>query len=616
MQTIGRVISIDAVDKYTIILTPEVRLKRYEYVYHISNNRKVIGYIEDIRSKSSLPSELPWEIASRMPLDKDTSVVMATVRMIENGDPPSIGEWIYLASDYDIERIYAVPPHRAIHIGHLASRPNVKIHLDLNALSRHLAIIAATGSGKTWTTVVLIEELLRKGATILILDPHGEYTKIKENVDKVGGNAIILKAHSGQEGDISYTIDLTQVDADELAFVMGIPKQASRLRSTLVNLRTLVEELYSETKDRNVFSLKNMKDLLLTIAEAAETASSYAQFEAILKSKNISHKNSLKRFWNILRKSVDPAYDLVKYIDELDRLGVYSTKPTPIAAFLRPMTATIFNLSGIKLEVQTHLVYNILKRTFNARVRYLRDLKGEKYPYPVEIVVEEAHRFAPPPQEGSTWTSQLLRRIATEGRKFGVFLTVITQRPSRVDPTVLSQCQSQVIMRIVNPKDQQAVIDSSEELGARLASDLPSLRPGEAIIVGPIIKKPAFVKVRDRVLSYGGGDIDVSIEWSKALLQLDELKDVDLIIESNKYTISKILGISLGRELLERAKSILLSEMVYVDGDLNVVFNECKVNLLTFKSTCDDESYIVAAIVEGVRRGVFNPSKLIKEADH
>ncbi|UXD21434.1 ATPase [Ignicoccus pacificus DSM 13166] len=604
----GRVIEIDSLDEYTMVLNTGVRIRKYDYVYHITNGNKVIGYVEDILSRPLLPSELPWSIASKVPIDESTSVSIAKVRVLE-GDVPSIGDWVYRASDVDVEHLYSVPPHRRLQIGFLSSRPSVKVSLDINALTRHLAIIAATGSGKTWTTVVLIEELLKKGATVLVLDPHGEYTKLKKKVRELDADAIVLKAHSEQEGDLSYTIDVTNVDSDELAFVMGIPKNASRIRSLLSTSRSIAWDIYNSTGRRDWMSLAGLRRILSYLAEASEVSSSYQQFEAIAKSKSLKvNNNLLKRAWNVLRRNADPAYDLLKYVDELDRLGIYTTRPTPLGAFLRPKTVTVFNLSGIRAEVQTHLVYDILKRTFNARVRYLRDLKGEKYPYPVEVVVEEAHRFAPPPSEGSPWTVSMLKRIASEGRKFGVFLTVITQRPSRVDSTVLSQCQSQIILRIVNPRDQQAVLEASEELGSSLAKDLPSLKPGEALVVGPVIKYPALIKIRDRVLDYGGGDLDLSLEWSKALLVSEEMREYEKLLESlNLESIASEFDIDISSDTLERSKSILISEkrFIEVNPSLKVYFENCSVDIDRGEHNCPDDAYVLAALLELKRRGLL-----------
>jgi len=591
-------VEVEGLDTYTVVLDSSTKLSKFEFVYFEEDGKKVLGYVEWIRVKPFLPSDVPWDVAAKMPLDGKTAVALARVRSLDEGTP-SVGQWVYLASDEDVSALYEVPEERALWIGNLKNRPSVPIRLDMNALVRHLAIIAATGSGKTWTSVVLIEELLKKGATVLILDPHGEYVPIKEKVEELGGDALVLKAHADQEGDVLYKIDLTTVDTDELAFVMGIPKTATRIRAVLEGVRSAAQKAFKEGGDREALSLRRMVEYLNAVAEASEVSRSFNQFASLLKSRDFPiEEKAVKKLWSVVRKGPDPVYDLIKYVSELERLGVYDTRPTPLMSFLRPSTATVFNLSGIKKEVQVHLVYDVLKRIFEARVRYMREVPGEKYPFPVMVVVEEAHRFAPPPSEENVWTTSLLKRIASEGRKFGVLLTIITQRPSRVDQTVLSQCQSQIIMRIINPKDQEAVANSSEELGARLASDLPSLKPGEAIVVGPALPKPAFIKVRPKVLDYGGGDLDLVEEWGKATLIKERVRAVEELAPK----VAELLGTSFTKDDIERAKGIIVTEKIYLSKVGNRVkarVGEC--SFVLGEGGCDPARALAAAVEAALR---------------
>jgi DNA helicase HerA-like ATPase len=93
---------------------------------------------------------------------------------------------------------------------------------------------------------------------------------------------------------------------------------------------------------------------------------------------------------------------------------------------------------------------------------------------------------------------------------------VITQRPGKIDPDTLSQCGSQIVMKLTNPEDQQAVRRASESLSESLFNDLPGLNTGEAIILGPLTRVPCLIKVGRRVSAEGGSDIDVTAELEKA----------------------------------------------------------------------------------------------------
>lgn len=134
---------------------------------------------------------------------------------------------------------------------------------------------------------------------------------------------------------------------------------------------------------------------------------------------------------------------------------------------------------------------------------------------PVMVIVEEAHIFAPHGEKGGA--VRILGRIAREGRKFGVGLGLVSQRPSRLSEDVLSQTNTKIIMRIVNPNDQQYVIRASEQVsGGELMSDIAGLGKGEAVIVGQAISLPALVKIYNfKALggNYGGEDIGAVERW-------------------------------------------------------------------------------------------------------
>ena len=112
---------------------------------------------------------------------------------------------------------------------------------------------------------------------------------------------------------------------------------------------------------------------------------------------------------------------------------------------------------------------------------------------------------------------EIIEKIASEGRKFGIFLLVVTQRPGKISSNVLSQCNSQIIMRLTNPDDMSAVRRSSEGLSEDLFNDLPGLNKGEAVVVGELTKIPTMIKISGRTSGEGGSDIDLDEALSKAL---------------------------------------------------------------------------------------------------
>jgi len=140
--------------------------------------------------------------------------------------------------------------------------------------------------------------------------------------------------------------------------------------------------------------------------------------------------------------------------------------------------------------------------------------RDENYlPFPVFILLEEAHRFAPAHEPSRC--KQVLRTIWSEGRKFGLGVGLITQRPGKLDSDILSQCMSQFLMRIVNPIDQDNLRHSVEAAGRDLLSELPSLSKGQVIVAGVCVNTPVLCKVRKRLTQHGGQTLEILEMWQQ-----------------------------------------------------------------------------------------------------
>ena len=127
------------------------------------------------------------------------------------------------------------------------------------------------------------------------------------------------------------------------------------------------------------------------------------------------------------------------------------------------------------------------------------------------IVVEEGHTFAPA-QEASI-SRAVIKKIAAEGRKFGVGLAIISQRPNKLDADVTSQCNTIIAMRIKNPDDQRFIAKTSDYFSEADLRELPSLSTGEALVTGRAILAPLVVKVGPKTLIHGGESPDVVKVW-------------------------------------------------------------------------------------------------------
>lgn len=276
----------------------------------------------------------------------------------------------------------------------------------------HLAIIASTGSGKTWTSVILIEELLKKGATILVIDPHGEYVHIKNSISRLGpqflDKVIIISASEVGVGDLRYKINTMKVQPEILADVAGVPRGASKIRYVIYLVHTLVRTIvkYSGAKQ-----LGTPDSMIRVINEVLDHGASTSIDRVLRRLGVVLNEEGRAKAEKVLKELEDLIDSKTKksllvsarvYLRRLRRLGLYTYWSLPLDKVLRPSSVAIVNLAGLSDEVQDHVVYHILSRVFRARVNHVRNLPGSRYPFPVVVILEEAHRFAQPRTVRST----------------------------------------------------------------------------------------------------------------------------------------------------------------------------------------------------------------------
>ena len=389
------------------------------------------------------------------------------------------GQPIYIAPKDFLSEFFSYPEDEGLYVGNLISRPDVPVYLSVSGLRRHLAIIAQTGAGKSYCAGVLAEELLRLGATLIIIDPHADYVFLSltpsgeryEYADRITVFRNPSSTGRYSEKDVGnmkpYEVAFPDLSFYEVCEVAGIREDWSKIRNAV---REGLERLRREGRHYSP------RDLLALLEAMRDDESENRELR-------------------------EGAMSAIKYIQRLNYLNVFGIQGTPIEDLLRPMHISVIDLSGLEDTSMDYIASRILNDTFNK-------VSMGDFPYPVFIIIEEAHKFIP--REGrSTFSSSIINKISAEGRKFGVFLVLITQRPSKIHPDSLSQCNSQIIMKLTNPQDQNAVANSSERMSQDLLDDLPGLNPGEAVIVGDITKAPVMVKIRQRRTKEGGSDIDV-----------------------------------------------------------------------------------------------------------
>jgi hypothetical protein len=333
------------------------------------------------------------------------------------------------------------------------------VQLDINTLvQKHASILAKTGAGKSYLAAVLIEELIKHGITTVVIDPHGEYVSLKNaspqsnTLQKFGvapmsfANQIVEYSTdtSANPGSIALKFTLSQLDARELLALTSL----KNIRAYLPALKNTIQNLRASNVQYTI------DDIISGLEQEEEWVSSALITE-------------------------------LKYLNEV---GIFAKQGTSTYALAQPGKTTIINLRGTPPDIQELIVNRIATALFNLR-------KMNKIP-PLMLVIEEAHNFCP--QEGRTASSKILRTLASEGRKFGLGLCIITQRPAKVDKNILSQCNTQIIMKVTNPLDLKVIASSVEGLTTGMTDEIQRLPVGVALVTTGDTPVPLIVDIRPR----------------------------------------------------------------------------------------------------------------------
>ena len=392
----------------------------------------------------------------------------------------------------------------AINIATLSNRDNVDVEVDGHAIvTRHLAILAMTGAGKSWTARRIIEQLSAKSYPMVIFDPHGDYTglgKIPSLSNKVNRYHVTLPIFE-EEADTAAQI------IGNLAFSLTEPMNA-----LFGDLFDASRRFYEAKEDERINWLANRLNddqirngikpdlwLIANIAHAAVQSKSDARdgntndFEYL---RQICWENlqgvNLQTLAGIYKRARSAASQLHKMETVNQRIaGESQPMPQNREDLVQYGKISVISLAGYTGDFQATIYSIIAEELFEAKV-------NERLQLPFLLLLEEAHHFVPsrgtsPAQQQSIAITQ---QIAREGRKFGVGLVLISQRPSRLDETTLSQCNSYIMMRMVNPADQTFVRRVIESLGEDEVKLLPDLEVGEALLSGQMVNFPILVKMK------------------------------------------------------------------------------------------------------------------------
>jgi DNA helicase HerA-like ATPase len=398
---------------------------------------------------------------------------------------PAIGDPVIFIGSRELRLIFQSGNSRMIDVGKLHQDSAIAARLDVDEmLSKHFAVLGTTGVGKSSAIALLLQQILqaRPDLRVLLLDVHNEYGNC------FGERALILNPNN-----IRLPFWLFNFDEIVDVFFGGRPGLEEEV-DFLSEVIPLAKSSYAQ--QMGLMSRLNPRGEVSVTRYTLDVPVPYriADLLALLDSRMGKLENRASRMvYHKLITRIETVCNDPRYAFMFENANVGGDTMVEVLATLfrlppngKPMT--IMQLAGFPSEVVDALVSVTCRMAFDLGLWSDGD-------DPLLLVCEEAHRYmAVDHSIGFAPTRRAISRIAKEGRKYGVFLGLVTQRPAELDPTILSQCSTLFAMRMTNERDQALLRSAVADTAANLLSFLPSLGTGEAFAFGEGVALPTRVK--------------------------------------------------------------------------------------------------------------------------
>ncbi|WP_022731314.1 ATP-binding protein [Thalassospira lucentensis] len=391
---------------------------------------------------------------------------------------PLPGQGIFVASVVELQRIYNRTDKPSVHVGTLSQAASLPVYLLTDELlGKHFAILGTTGSGKSCSVTVLLRSILEVAprAHVILLDPHNEYRRAFPDLAEIIDPTTLNLPHwlLNFEESVELFIGKTEHVATSQTNILKDAILAARREFGTVGIPP--EKITVDTPVPY-----RLGDMLAQIDAAMPTQAS--KQDSYLKIKNKAETlQQDSRFGFMMAPDEAVGDQLAEIVGQYLRIPV-GEKPL-----------SIIDLSGVPSDVVDVVVSVLCRMVFDFAVWSPRPVQ-----IPVVLICEEAHRYAPRRDDAAFQpTKQALSRIAKEGRKYGVGLGLISQRPSELAESILSQCNTLIALRMSNEQDQNFVQRALPDSVRSLVSILPTLRTQEALVVGEGTVVPVRLRFND-----------------------------------------------------------------------------------------------------------------------
>ena len=415
-------------------------------------------------------SRLLGQVERLEAVGQDEHVASGTLVTVDGVPPAPVPTPVEVtrASDEEVAAVVSGADRR-LHVGRLQSMPEVPLGLVARKLNRHTFWCGQSGSGKTYALGVLLERILTAtGLPVLVLDPNSDFVHLD--------TAVPTADPEESAALLDRDVQVLRPDSDDHPLRIRFTDLSPRAKAAVLRLDPIVDrvEYNGLLQASDSFSGVNVADVLTTL-RAMDTP------EPVMLAQRIENLGLLdwRTVWSDHTTSAT---------DVLDR---------------RP-AATVLDLGGYdQQEEQLAVALGVLDHLWERRAQRR----------PLLIVVDEAHNLCPPEPETPLGVAvrDRLVQIAAEGRKYGLWLLVSTQRPSKVHQGIVTQCDNLTLMRMTSRSDLEQLAGIFGHVPEAMLRRAAQFRLGEALVAGTFVPRPSIVQMRDRVTEQGGSDVSVPL---------------------------------------------------------------------------------------------------------
>ncbi|MGY4688657.1 ATP-binding protein [Salibacterium sp. K-3] len=480
---------------------------------------------------------------------------------------PSPTEKAYLVEEKEYNSIFK-SDKQTFELGTLIQNKNIKLHLDGNKFfGKHIAIVGSTGSGKSNTVAKILQDVVgikdsknifkseQKNSHIIIFDIHSEYHSAFNISEEENFNLNHLDV---QKLKLPYW--LMNSEELETLFIESNEQNSHNQVSQFKKAVILNKEKYNShlgikiTYDTPVyFNITEVFNYLTNINNEVYARNHNEPFkpklfdgnhiddknEYFIEIKKFAEPSSKKddntsngpfngefdRFLSRLETKInDNRLDFLQLKQNNHTTEEFETILKQFIGYLTYSNISIIDLSGVPFEVLSITTSLISRLIFDFSFHYskLKHNSSQTNDVPFMIVCEEAHNYIPRSERAEYKTSKKsIERIAKEGRKYGLSLMVVSQRPSEVSDTIFSQCNNFVSMRLTNVQDQNYVKSLLSDNSSSITDTLPTLTAGECLIVGDATPLPSIVKLDKPNPEPQSQNVDVHNKWKEKWVEIN-----------------------------------------------------------------------------------------------